>query len=63
MVRTTYQPIIYVWGSVMWSKIGIVFMWLVVVGELGGIGSELSVIERVLRNIESTTVAILNKAP
>jgi hypothetical protein len=47
----------------MWSKIGIVFMWLVVVGELGGIGSELSVIERVLRNIDSTTVAILNKAP
>jgi hypothetical protein len=47
----------------MWRKIGIVFMWLVVVGQLGGIGSELSVIERVLRNIDSTTVAILNRTP
>jgi hypothetical protein len=47
----------------MWRKIGVVFMWLVVVGELGGIGSELTVIERVLRNIDSTTVAISNRSP
>jgi hypothetical protein len=47
----------------MWRKIGIVFMWLVVVGQLGGILSELSTIERVLRNVDSTTVAMLNRSP
>jgi len=47
----------------MWRKIGIVFMWLVVVGQIGGIISELSVIERVLRSIDSTTIAMLNKSP
>lgn len=49
--------------SAMWRKIGIVFMWLVVVGQLGGIISELSAIERVLRNLNSTTVAMLNRSP
>ncbi len=45
----------------MWSKIGIIFMWLVVVGQLGAIIGELNTLERVLRNVDSTTVDISNR--
>jgi hypothetical protein len=41
-------------------SVAVVIMWLVLVVQLGMILGELSTLERVIRNIDSTTVDIVN---